>query len=906
MVSSLRHCRRQRRKLGATVLVACLLLVVAPVAVVCLTWNFSVDAQDTDTDASVSSNQDPPDVWNLKNQRTDLEGSTADAAHQQEPETQETEVPEHAAATTAEQGTTSPTHVTTPEAVDEGEAEQLDRKLDSQEPSQPSVQPEDSSTDQTKTTSEGICSVSSWLDPLCGNHQPQSDSREFSEEDPKQQQSQEAHSSQQQPTTTTTTSEDDAPPVFMIPSFAGTRLRSWSDVECHSGASLTNRAGRQRPFANFRVGGSVWLDIKRLMAHTSCWVNCIKLLPESQEDDLCATRPDEGLDAITQVDEQLPTGFLWKDAIHMLATMGYRPGTSMFAHPYDWRLPPKKMEQRDRSFSRLKSNIERTVREHKQRNPHSPIRGVFLVAFSMGNLFTQYFFRYLQAGLGQKGMEQWVDEHVYALVMAGAPFLGSGSTLESIIVGETAGLPMQKEQARDMMLTWGSMPWMMPTAPLLRNPRHAAMNHGERDLPVQQVRLTTHDGRVFDPPNRDIVKTNGWLGQIGDPRLSSVQNIIDRWYAEDPLFDPDAAREPFVPPKNLIDHVICAYGINVPTPIRLEFEEDKNNAGFYKKTDEVVNNRGDVRSSRTGKRVLPVRQQYATRKSGDGTVDYASLSWCHSWFGKDVVNITRIPANRKYEPDEVERYENVDVLDPKQLSATEKRPHGFNSFYSKQWVDVHPDSGLQRPKSIQVWEFDGITHRDSVTHPLFLRIWKDILGGTTAFSRAYTNARERVMKRMWKEIDDSGTMDGISKNWLLDLSREGTFQNTNGNVPTNDNDCFWNYAEVRCDRPRYCEYQYRVGDVHLSQSCRLRETPLAKDDPRVLLRDAVAYNVSYTVAPDRVEWQTVYRSQDPQFIPPWAQLFLAFLGGAAALAVLLCGACHLYGEQHLFASLETE
>ena len=95
--------------------------------------------------------------------------------------------------------------------------------------------------------------------------------------------------------------------------------------------------------------------------------------------------------------------------------------------------------------------------------------------------------------------------------------------------------------------------------------------------------------------------------------------------------------------------------------------------------------------------------------------------------------------------------------------------------------------------------------------------------------------------------------------------------------------------------------------MHLSQSCRLRETPLAKDDPRVLLRDAVAHNVSYTVGPDQtVEWKTVYRAQDPDLLQPWVQLTLAFVGGAVALAILLYIVIRKYGANSLFPNPRAE
>ena len=78
---------------------------------------------------------------------------------------------------------------------------------------------------------------------------------------------------------------------------------------------------------------------------------------------------------------------------------------------------------------------------------------------------------------------------------------------------------------------------------------------------------------------------------------------------------------------------------------------------------------------------------------------------------------------------------------------------------------------------------------------------------------------------------------------------------------------------------------------------------MEKDDPRLLLLDTIAHNVSYAVD-DGIEWQTVYRNQAPQLLQPWAQLFLAFLGGAAALAALLYIVFRIYGVRRLFPALD--
>jgi len=105
-------------------------------------------------------------------------------------------------------------------------------------------------------------------------------------------------------------------PIFLIPSLAGTRLRTWSNLNC--GPSVTQ----------FNIGGAVWLDVKRMLLQTKCWIQCLQLRPSDQTDFACVTRPDEGLDAVTQVDETVPlttATYLLKPLIQLLASMGYEP-----------------------------------------------------------------------------------------------------------------------------------------------------------------------------------------------------------------------------------------------------------------------------------------------------------------------------------------------------------------------------------------------------------------------------------------------------------------------------------------------------------------------------------------------------------------------------------------------------
>jgi len=635
----------------------------------------------------------------------------------------------------------------------------------------------------------------------------------------------------------------------------------------------------------FNIGGAVWLDVKRMLLQTKCWIQCLQLRPSDQTDFACVTRPDEGLDAVTQVDETVPlttATYLLKPLIQLLASMGYEPEQSMLAHPYDWRLPPGQMEARDASFSRLKQRIEGTVAIYKQRHPQSPIGGVMLVGHSLGNLYIQYFFNYLKNELGEKGMEQWAEEYVYCIFMGGAPFLGSVTAIKALLVGETMGLPppYSESQSRDLHLTWGVFNWMFPSTPE-HNLRHAAMNHGEADHPVQTTEVTLKNGTIVQFDNK--IHGSDFFAQLNDPKMHGTQQIQEQWYESDPLIGGGSPIQAWTPPKG-VDHLICAYGINVPTPVGYKFQQVEN--GEYQTTEVFWNDRGDIRSLQ-GEHVLPRGRRFLSRKSGDGTVSYYSLSWCHSWFGDGLVNITKYPAGRTYEADDVDTYFNVDVSDPDQLAKiNEKRtPQGYNTLFLQKQEHVNAKTGLPSMKSIQVWEMDGVTHKDTVTDIRVTRLIQWTLLKMEAWSHAVMETHERYIAMMREEL----RLNSIVRScWATEMVKQGIFFSRKDH-PKTDNDCYWDYYNVACAWPRYCHYQYQMGDLHLGQSCRLRETPLHKDDPQLLLKDHDPLNDTFTVPGNTsADWRIVYRDRDRNTrFPPWFYVFVAFVGGGLAVLILL-------------------
>ena len=77
----------------------------------------------------------------------------------------------------------------------------------------------------------------------------------------------------------------------------------------------------------------------------------------------CALRPDEGLDAVSVLAPGMLTSRLsqvFSPLIDMLVEqLGYQGGRSLMGAPYDWRLAPHRLEERDGFFTKLQADIEK-------------------------------------------------------------------------------------------------------------------------------------------------------------------------------------------------------------------------------------------------------------------------------------------------------------------------------------------------------------------------------------------------------------------------------------------------------------------------------------------------------------------------------------------------------------------
>jgi hypothetical protein len=454
------------------------------------------------------------------------------------------------------------------------------------------------------------------------------------------------------------------------------------------------------------------------------------------------------------------------------------------------------------------------------------------------------------------------------------------------------------------MLTFGSMPWMFPHEVQEDNhyssKLYASMNNGETTFPVKMVEVEMQNGSVYAPNNKDVLNGEFFNRIDGDGRLKILQKNIDRWYKNDKnLFDHNVLT-PFVPPKG-IDHVISVYGVNVPTPVGARYKEQE---GFFEEVELITNDGGRVTSSLTSRSAIPKSRSYRTRQSGDGTVPYASLSWAFSFFDENIpVNLTMVPSHRSYEEDDILTFENVGE---NLTSLMKSKEH--NRFFVQRSIGVSRRTGLPKLKTTQVWEIQGVAHRDSVTDSRVLEQLRSVLLKNKKMKRKLRDIRTESRRDLEQSV-----MSLMRQDMIYDVVLEHAAW-SHDKQPESDDACFWDYAKVRCAWARYCEYvslslslslsllillnysgtynhryQYKLGDVHLSQSCRLRDKPLPHDFD--LEKDNFELTMEKTTK-EIISHRYVYFDDDFKreffHMEPWLVVTLISVGSSMLIALCSC------------------
>mmetsp|Transcript_4089 Transcript_4089/g.16467 ORF Transcript_4089/g.16467 Transcript_4089/m.16467 type:complete len:146 (-) Transcript_4089:222-659(-) len=103
---------------------------------------------------------------------------------------------------------------------------------------------------------------------------------------------------------------------------------------------------------------------------------------------------------------------------------------------------------------------------------------------------------------------------------------------------------------------------------------------------------------------------------------------------------------------------------------------------------------------------------------------------------------------------------------------------------------------------------EGASHRTSANHPVYLdHLQRLLVDHAAAVKRA-------------KQTSPRGAEDLLASDVRMPLSSQ--FFEAEDFVPTDDSECFWSFLHTQCAFPGICEYRYHVGDLYLSQSCRLK------------------------------------------------------------------------------------
>ncbi|KAK1289697.1 Phospholipid--sterol O-acyltransferase [Acorus calamus] len=586
----------------------------------------------------------------------------------------------------------------------------------------------------------------------------------------------------------------------IIPGFASTQLRAWSVLDC--------------PYSplDFNPLDSVWLDTAKLLSAVNCWLKCMVLDPYNQTDHPeCKSRPDCGLSAITELDPGYITGPLssvWKEWLKWCIEFGIE-ANAILAAPYDWRLSPSMLEERDLYFHKLKFTFESALK----------LRGgpSLVFAHSLGNNVFRYFLEWLKLEVAPKTYIQWLDEHIHAYFAVGPPLLGSTESVKATLSGATFGLPVAEGTARLMYNSFGSSLWMMPFSKYCRadstywknffdGKNREQYTHHCEDMEFQSnysgwptdiinIEVPSIRGTDAYPSISEVAQTVPSDMECGLPtQLSfSAREVSDgTFFKAIEEYDPDSKRliyqlrklyqgDPVLNPLTPWDrpplkNVFCIYGIDKKTEVGYYFAPSgKPYPDNWIITDIIYEHEGTL-TSRSGNSV----DGNPGASSGDETVPYHSLSWCKTWLGTKV-NITRAPQAEHDGSDvqinlNVEHHPDEDII-PNMTRTPRVR-----------YITYYEDSESIPGRRTAVWEVDKANHRNIVRSPVLMR---------------------ELWLQMWHDIHSD------TKEKFVTKGKRG---------PLRDVDCYWDYGKARCAWPEYCEYRYVFGDVHLGQSCRLRSS----------------------------------------------------------------------------------
>mmetsp|Transcript_1754 Transcript_1754/g.6401 ORF Transcript_1754/g.6401 Transcript_1754/m.6401 type:complete len:592 (+) Transcript_1754:1-1776(+) len=557
-----------------------------------------------------------------------------------------------------------------------------------------------------------------------------------------------------------------------------------------------------------------------ITAYPKCWLECARLWgPDMDDAPGCKSRPDEGLDAINTLALGV-LGMFSHAMFELIDFLGVRFGydpTSLHAMPYDFRLLPHKLELRDGYFSHFKAKMEVEVRRTGQRS--------IVIAHSLGCKVFAYFLEWLKADVGANSRDVWIDRHVAIYVANGNPILGSPDIATALVVGLQQGMPISLKYIHEVLASSGGLLNLMPASASPGRPKrfHGASlpEHARAELPW--IRYTSDDGTsgTYGPeaccgPNSSHAFFQQ-AGLLNDTLLGNLALMLEEASLRDP-FVGDVFKPEMVESRPPIDVVIAAYGIGSKTVLQTSFtlgaeqhltppfnvdklEVDQPGVEWrlpsriwhYNNSNAEIGAKHRRLIDGKGRTISQSSDEFA--RSGDDTVPFASLSAAHDWLGESV-RVHSLPMKATFLADEAVTGE-YDAANRAPSFPDAKPPETPRLTI----FESHGAAADGQATHTEVWEMEGVSHRFSANDEVFLTHLERKLHEHMAATKSKREAGYLTENRHHDEN--------------LDIYLRC-------HEPKSDLDCFWIYGAAKCEYPEHCEYRYVLGDLTLSQSCRLQ------------------------------------------------------------------------------------
>jgi Lecithin:cholesterol acyltransferase len=255
----------------------------------------------------------------------------------------------------------------------------------------------------------------------------------------------------------------------------------------------------------------------------------------------------------------------------------------------------------------------------------------------MGNKLFHYFCQRVLAGtvagIPNGTGQQWLNEHVHSFVAIGAPWLGAPKAIRALISGESFGLDAFLDP--ELLAAWGeTLGSSLSLIPYAGNCERS------RSLLTRSMFGNDELGFVFSKAR----------GSEEQPALIPFENFLRdkvnadhrmdmfyRYFGHDPCFGTTVDEEEAGVLRPLpVKRLVSVYGVNLKTPVALSYEMPRNSETpkFGSRPPNFPTSYsfkdGTVFETRRTRQPTLVDQEVVTR-SGDGTVPYASLAYCHQW-----------------------------------------------------------------------------------------------------------------------------------------------------------------------------------------------------------------------------------------------------------------------------------